>query len=181
MRHALRLTTTAGGLLALALLAAACSASSSTTQPIGGAETFILTSTSAVADPAYLVTAAGAFAAKGTLAALGAGKSTVKFGDGTFIMARPVAGVHVVVRSLSRRTCAAVLVETGTYTVGSGTGRYIGISGYGTEKARFTAMLPRRGGGKCDTSRTALMLAASPARTIVRGTGTVLIPPHQKG
>ena len=108
MRHALRLTTTAGGLLALALLAAACSASSSTTQPIGGAETFILTSTSAVADPAYLVTAAGAFAAKGTLAALGAGKSTVKFGDGTFIMARPVAGVHVVVRSLSRRTCAAV-------------------------------------------------------------------------
>ncbi len=176
MPHALRLTTTAGGLLALALSAAACAAGGNGTQAIGGPETFVLTSTSAVAYPAYLVTASGAFAAKGTLAAMAPGQSTAKFRDGTFVLTHPVNDVRVAVRSLNHRTCAAVLDQTGTYTIGSGTGKYRGISGYGTETARFTATLPRAKSGRCDISKA--MAVPSPAHTIVRGTGTVLIPPH---
>lgn len=180
MRRSSRLTSTLGSLLglALALTAAGC-ATSDQTPAVGGAEHFLLTSTSSVAAPAYLVRASGAFAAKGTLPASGQSASVVKFPRGTFVLTHPLAGLHVAVRSLNKRTCAAVLVQSGTFTLSSGTGAYAGITGYGTDQASITALLPRRPDGSCNTSGKARRAAGS-AATVIEASGSVLIPPHKK-
>jgi hypothetical protein len=183
MRYASRLTMTAGGLLALAFAASGC-AGRSAPQAVGGAENFVLTTTSSAADPVYQVRASGAFAAKGTFASVRTGpdESMVRFPGGTFIMTHPLSSVRFTVQSLNKHSCAAVLERTGTFTLSSGTGAYAGITGYGTDAARFSATLPRRADGKCAVSGKALRKAVSAgpaglAAPVIRTTGSLVIPP----
>jgi hypothetical protein len=119
-----------------------------------GNERLVLRSAASSLNPVYAVSASGVFAGAGTLPGIGDGRneSMARFSDGTFIVTHPVQDQKTTVQQVDSRTCAMIVDQTGTYTIGRGTGAYKGITGYGTDLADFTGTLPRRN-GKCDTAR----------------------------
>jgi hypothetical protein len=185
MHQLLRAAMSAVALLGLAAAAGCSKAGAGTgdeTAARGGAETFVLTTSSSAPNPAYAITAAGVFAAKGTLTGIGAGQnsSLAKVAGGSFVMSHPVQDEKVTHRTLSTRTCAVLLKQTGSFTLSKGTGDYAGLTGYGTDNGTFTATLPRKKDGACNTSSKAQPVAGS-LHVTIRASGTLLIPPRKAG
>jgi hypothetical protein len=180
MRQSLRAALTAGSLAGLAAVAGCSTAGASpSSQARGGAETLVLTTGSAAADPVYSVAARGIFQGAGRVTGIGDGKnaSLVTLPGGTFRISHPVSGEQTGQRQLNRKTCAVLVTESGSFTLSNGTGKFQGISGFGTDHGQFTATLPRRASGSCETSSSATPVKGSVHVTIT-APATVLIPPR---
>ena len=173
----LRLRPHACGLLAATsvLVLAGCSAHA--TPARGGNEKFLLRSDSWPGNPDYAATASGVFADTGTFPGIGDGRnqSLARLTGGTFVLSHPAAQEQTTRQQTDSRTCAVVIEQKGSFTLGRGTGEYKGIAGYGTFSADYTGVMPRRN-GKCDTSPGAVPVRGSTHAVIV-GTGAVLLPP----
>jgi hypothetical protein len=181
MHQVLRATMSAAALLALAAAAGCSKAGASDETPArGGAESFVLTTSSSDPNPGYAVTAAGVFAATGTLTGVGSGQnsSLAKVTGGTFVMTHPVQDEKVSHRSLSKKTCVVLLTQTGSFTLSKGTGDYAGLTGYGTDSGTFAATLPRKKDGACETSSKAEPVPGS-VHVTIKASGTLLIPPRK--
>jgi hypothetical protein len=137
----------------------------------------VLRSDSWPGNPDYAVTATGVFADTGTFPGIGNGRdqSLARLAGGTFVLTHPAAREQTVRQQTNSSTCAIVLDQKGSFTVGRGTGAYKGITGYGTFSASYTGVLPRRN-GKCDTSPGAVPVRGS-THAVIIGTGAVLLPP----
>lgn len=164
------------GLLAAASVLALAGCAAQATPARGGNEKFVLRSDSWPGNPVYAATASGVFSDTGTFPGIGNGRnqSLARLSDGTFILTH-LAGVKTTLQKTDSRTCAVILDQKGSFTLGRGTGAYKGIKGYGTFTAAYSGVLPRRD-GKCDTSPTAVPVKGS-ARAVIIGTGAVLLPP----
>lgn len=178
MHHQLRLPVQACGLLttATALVLAGCSAHA-TSAAREGNETFVLRSDSSSANPVYSVTASGVFPATGTFPGIGDGRnqSIARFPAGTFVVTHPVSDQKTTVQQMDSHSCAVIVDQKGSFTVGRGTGAYKGITGYGTDTMDFTGTLPKRN-GKCDTSPNALPVKGT-AHSVIVAKGAILLPP----
>jgi len=178
MHHQPCLRARALGLLAAAAAAALAGCSAHPTSAArGGNERFVLRSDASSVNPVYKVSASGVFSASGTFPGIGDGRdqSLARFPDGTFVVTHPASDLKPTVHDMDSRTCAMILDETGTFTVGGGTGAYKGITGYGSDTAQFTGTLPRRN-GKCDTSATAVPVPGT-AHAVIVARGAILLPP----
>lgn len=178
MHHQTRLRAQAVGLLTAASVSALAGCSAHATSAArGGSEKLILRSDSSSANPVYSVTASGVFSATGTFPGIGDGRnqSIARLSDGTFVVTHPASSQKATVQHMDGRTCAVILDQKGTFTVGRGTGAYKGITGYGTDTADFTGTLPKRN-GKCDTSPNALPVKGT-AHAVIIAKGEVLLPP----
>ncbi len=178
MHQHLRPRLQAGGLLASAVVAGLTGCAAHANVARGGTETFVLSSASSASNPDYLGTASGVFSDKGTFPGIGNGRnaSMAKLSDGTFVVTHPASAARTTLQTVNNRTCAVVLEQRGSFTVGKGTGTYKGITGYGTDITRFTGVLPKQGNGKCDQSASAILVAGS-AHSKITATGSILIPP----
>jgi hypothetical protein len=172
----LRLRGSAAALLTSVVALAGCSAHA-TSAAREGNEKFVLRSDTSSLNPVYAVTASGVFAGTGTFPGIGDGRnqSMARFSDGTFIVTHPARDQKTTVQQVDSRTCAMIVDQTGTYTIGRGTGAYKGITGYGTATADFTGTLPRRN-GKCDTSAAAVPVKGT-AHAVIVAKGAILLPP----
>jgi hypothetical protein len=143
----------------------------------GGNEKFVLRSDSWLGDPVYAARASGVFSDSGTFPGIGNGRnqSLARLSGGTFVLTHPATAEKITLRQTDSRTCAVVIDQKGSYTVGRGTGAYKGITGYGTFTADYRGVLPRRN-GKCDTSRGAVPVKGS-THAVIIGTGALLLPP----
>ena len=180
MRHTPRLTLTVSALLAVSAVAAGCSSAGATqARARFGTETFVLATTSAAVNPDYGLRASGLFAGAGTMPGIGSGEnsSVARLPGGTFIVSHPASDEKVTSQSVNPHTCVAVLRQSGTYSIGHGTGTFAGMTGYGTDTGTITARLPRHAGGSCDTSTSARPVAGS-VHAVITMTGRVLIPPR---
>jgi hypothetical protein len=157
------------------LLLAGCSARA--TPARGGNEKFVLRSDSWPGNPDYAVTASGVFADTGTFPGIGNGRnqSLARLSGGTFVFNRLATPEKTTRQQTDSRTCAVVVEQKGSFTLGRGTGEYKGIAGYGTFSADYTGVLPRRN-GKCDTRAGAVPVKGS-THAVIIGTGAVLLPP----
>jgi hypothetical protein len=164
------------GLLALAAVSAGCTGS---VPPAAreGSELLVLTANSAASNPDFSGVASGVFRAKGTFPGVGNGQdaSLAKLPGGTFVVSHPAGAQKVTRESVNARSCAVVLDRAGPFTVGQGSGRYKGITGYGTDTAQFTGVMPRTD-GKCVTSASAQPVRGT-ARLVITAKGSVLLPP----
>jgi len=182
MQQLLRAALTAAGLAGLAA-AAGCTTAGASAGPYGGArggaETLVLTTRSDGPDPVYSVAATGVFKATGRATGIGNGQNTslVTLPGGTFRISHPVKAEHAGNRALNKKTCAVVLTETGSFTLSKGTGSYLGLTGYGTDHGRFTATLPRRKNGACNTSDSVQPVSGS-VTEVITAPATILIPPR---
>jgi hypothetical protein len=166
-----------GVLLAAATAAAGCAARAQSTAR-AGAEELVLSSNSAAGNPAYKLVTYGVFRETGTSVGIGNGQneSLAKLPDGTFVVRHPVADQKVTLESVNPRSCEVVVDQSGTFTVGGGTGAFRGITGYGTDTVRYRARLGRGHGGRCDPSRTGPPFGGS-TETVIKANGSVLLPP----
>jgi|HubBroStandDraft_5_1064220.scaffolds.fasta_scaffold11998_4 hypothetical protein len=178
MHQQLRLRLRAGGVLAITAVAGLAGCSAHVKVAREGTETFVLSTDSAASNPDYSATASGLFADRGTFPGIGDGRnaSMAKLAGGTFVVTHPSADAKTTLQTVNSHSCAVVFEQRGTFTVGRGTGAYKGITGYGTDTARFTGVLPKDADGKCDTSASASPVQGS-THSVITATGSILIPP----
>jgi hypothetical protein len=133
-----------------------------------GTQRFILTTHSMASPPVYRAVASGVFSATGHAQATSKASTAplkITFPDGTLLISQVSAGKQT--GTVDAKTCVADYKDTGVrYTVGSGTGKYRGISGSGTADVRFIGTLPKLSNGKCDESPTATPIAGTTSSTI---------------
>jgi hypothetical protein len=165
-----------GGLLALAAVSAGCMGSVPRAAR-EGPELLVLTANSAASNPDFSGVASGVFRAKGTFPGVGNGQdaSLARLPGGTFVVSHPAGAQKVTRESVNARNCAVVLDRAGRFTVGQGSGKYKGITGYGTDTAKFTGVMPRKD-GKCVISASAQAVRGT-ARTVITAKGSVVLPP----
>ena len=111
------------------------------------------------------VVAYGAFNASGTDNATSKTKDTFTFPGGSFRV------THKNTRSrqhFSKRTCAGVVNQRGTYKISNGTGRYAGISGHGRFRVRVL-LVTRHTSSGCSRKPIAV-------QTMIRAHGPVSVP-----
>jgi len=178
MHQQVRLRLQAVGLLAITAVAGLTGCAAHANVAREGTERFVLSSDSAASNPDYSATASGLFADRGTFPGIGNGRnaSMAKLAGGTFVVTHPSADAKTTLQTVNSHTCAVVFEQKGTFTVGKGTGAYKGITGYGTDTAHFTGMLPKDADGKCDTSASASPVQGS-THAVITATGSILIPP----
>jgi hypothetical protein len=157
------------------LVLAGCAAHA--TPARGGNEKFVLRSDTWPGNPDYAATASGVFADTGTFPGIGNGRnqSLARLSGGTFVFNRLATQEKTTRQQTDSRTCAVVVEQKGSFTLGRGTGEYKGIAGYGTFSADYTGVLPRRN-GKCDTRAGAVPVKGS-THAVIIGTGAILLPP----
>jgi hypothetical protein len=138
----------------------------------------VLTARSAAPDPAYTGVASGVFRARGTFRGVGDGADATlaNLPGGTFVLTHPAAAQKVTRESVNARSCAAVLDRAGKITFGQGTGKYKGITGFGTETTDFTEVMPRGKDGTCLTGATVHPVSGT-AHMVITAKGSVLLPP----
>jgi hypothetical protein len=177
MHPHLRLLACPLATVSVAAAIAGCSATHATAAR-EGPETFVLRTGSASSNPDFSVTATGLFSATGTFPGIGNGQnqSLARLPDGTFVVTHPVKDEKTTQQSVNSKTCRARVDQTGTFTVGKGTGAYQGITGYGTDTADFTFTLPRADDGKCDESQNAVPVKGS-THGVITAKASVLLPP----
>ena len=139
------------GLPTAAFIAAAGVPAASASQAVSGAEHFQIVRISATAATSSVV-ATGAFTAGGTVVGGNGnnGTSTVTLPAGTFKITHHT--VHAK-GSVNPRTCLFTVTGAGTYKLGSGTGKYAGITGSGKFVLRILAVDARDAQGKCTMSK----------------------------
>jgi hypothetical protein len=97
---------------------------------------------------------------------------TFKFAGGTFLVkhATKKGTQH---QSFNPKTCLFQYSEKGTFKVGSGTGKYKGISGGGTYALSVVGIGAKLKNGKCNPSQTA---PAAGQQQEIQAVGTVKLP-----
>jgi hypothetical protein len=141
-------------------------AAASTRSAVSGTEHFQLMTTSATSKTSSLV-ATGVFTAGGTNTDTSNSTGTAKFANGTFVITHS-KGTGT--QSFNPNTCLFKASLTGTYTLGSGTGAYAGISGSGTYALSIIGV-GATSGGTC--SKT---LAPVAFQQVIRASGPVSLP-----
>jgi hypothetical protein len=117
------------------------------TAAASGTEHFYLMTTESSA-ATYVVLANGLFTAGGTDIA-GNTVDTVKLPGGTFKVNHGGAS-KLIKQQVNAKTCFALFEGSSTITVGSGTGRYKGISGSGSAIITDMGIAPRTAKGACN-------------------------------
>jgi hypothetical protein len=140
------LIVTIAGAIAVSGATAASAASPGTVRSLAsGTEHFHYMTTSATSSKASII-ATGVFTGGGVDTS-GKTADTVTFPRGTFKINHP--GATHGKQTLNPRTCLFTDSETGSYTLGGGTGAYAGISGHGTAVITILAVTARNSAGKC--------------------------------
>ncbi len=139
------------GLPAAAIIGAAGLPAASASPAVRGAERFQIVKISMTAPTSSLI-ATGAFTAGGTISGGNGsnGTATVRLPGGTFKITHHT--VHAK-GSVNPKTCLFKVTGNGTYKLGSGTGKYAGITGSGKFVLRILAVDARDASGKCTLSR----------------------------
>jgi len=126
----------------------AASASPGSPRAVSGTEYVQVMSTSTAGGPASVI-ARGVFTAAGE-AHIGAGRvGTFAFPGGTITLSHR-SGRQA--PQVDPRTCLTVISQSGTYQITGGTGRYAGISGYGTYQLSLEFIFARSQ-GQCASGR----------------------------
>jgi len=142
------LTSAAAVAAGAAIAAAGITAAAAAPRPAAsGTEHFQLMSTSATSKTSSL-TAYGVFTAGGTDTRTTRSTDTVTFPNGTFVITHS-KGTGT--QSFNPKTCLLKVNLMGTYSLGSGTGAYAGISGSGTYQLSILAV-GAKSGGTCSTT-----------------------------
>ena len=131
-----------GTLSVAAVISGASLAGASGSAAASGTEHFQLMSTSATSKTSGLI-ATGVFTVGGTDTRTTSTTDTVTFSNGTFVITHSKGTGS---QSFNPQTCLLKLNLTGTYTLGSGTGAYAGISGSGTYQLTILAVGAKSGG-----------------------------------
>src|ERR1700684_2247204 len=120
MHQHLRPRLQAGGLLACAVVAGVTGCAAHANIARGGTETFVLSSDSSASNPDYLGTASGVFSDKGTFPGIGNGHnaSMSKLSGGTFVVTHPASAAKTTLQTVNSRTCAVILEQRGTFSLG---------------------------------------------------------------
>jgi hypothetical protein len=143
---------------------AAISHPASTHAAVTGTQHFQLVSAS-LSGKNNPVVAYGAFNASGTDNATSKTKDTFTFPGGSFRVTHKNTHSR---QHFSKRTCAGVVHQRGTYKISNGTGRYAGISGHGRFRVRVL-LVTRHTPSGCGQKPIAV-------QTIIRARGPVSVP-----
>jgi hypothetical protein len=131
---------------------------------VTGTEHFQLVS-SAVNSNAGPVAAYGVFNDSGAQVQISNSKDTFKFPTGSFVVKHKTTHAR---SRFSRRTCAGVIHQRGTYKISNGAGAYAGISGHGRFRLRILFVARHTAHG-CSNKPIAV-------QTIIRARGPVSLP-----
>jgi hypothetical protein len=172
-----RVLAKAGAILAAAAGATLLTGGWASAGDPSGTQSFVLSTHSTAANPVYTAVATGVFSATGTAQATSTASNAplkASFPGGTFEISQVTAGKQT--GTINPSTCAAVYTDSGLkYKLGSGTGKYTGITGSGTANLKFTGTLPKLSNGKCNESTTATPIAGT-AYSVVHASGPVTLP-----
>jgi hypothetical protein len=146
MQHRTRLLAAAStAVTAAALAVSGLAAASAATPAASGTEHFqIMTTSSSERAPSTIV-ATGVFTAGG-LDHPGSKADTITFPGGGFKISHSRGHGK---QTFNPKTCLFVISQHGTFKVGSGTGKYAGISGHGTYQLSILAVGARTAKGAC--------------------------------
>jgi hypothetical protein len=131
---------------------------------VTGTEHFQLVS-SAVNSNGGPVAAYGVFNDSGAQVQISNSKDTFKFPTGSFVVKHKTTHGR---SRFSRRTCAGVIHQRGTYKISNGAGAYAGISGHGRFRLRILIVARHTAHG-CSNKPIAV-------QTIIRARGPVSLP-----
>ncbi len=120
-------------------------------QAASGTEHFYLMTTQPSASK-YTVIASGVFTGGGTDSS-GNTVDKVKLPGGTFKISHS-GQIHIVVQKVNSKTCLAQFKGTASFTIGSGTGAYKGISGSGKATVAALEIAKRNAKGQCNPNAT---------------------------
>jgi hypothetical protein len=128
-----------------------------------GPQHFVIVATGPLGTPAR-ITLSGPISGVGTSVDTET-EGTVTVNGGTIHASHPVLTQN---NTFNAASCTFKIDETGTYTLGEGTGRYTGVSGTGTYKTKGTIVFRHTANG----------CSAQPLVSIVttRGTGVTTLP-----
>jgi hypothetical protein len=159
--------TAAGTAAAVAVIGGTGLAIASTHSATAQTEHFQLVSTSTTSRNSNVI-GYGAFTAGGTDTAGAHNTDAVTFPDGTFKLVHKDVS-HT--QHFNPATCQFTFGAKATYTIGSGTGKYAGISGSGTAQVSVLGIGARNSKGACSMS-----LPPVAQQQIIRASGPVSLP-----
>jgi hypothetical protein len=143
---------------------AAASRPAASHRAVTGTEHFQLVSASLTSGKSPLA-AYGAFNASGTDTQGNGNTDTFAFPGGSFLVKHKATHSR---SHFSKRTCAGVVRQRGTYKISNGTGTYAGISGHGHFKFRLLIVARHTSHG-CSQKPIA-------SQTVIRARGPVTLP-----
>jgi len=158
----------AAGAIATSGVMTAAAVPASPRAAVSGTEHFQIMSTSATSKTSSLV-AYGVFTAGGTDTRTTSSTDTATFANGTFVITHHRSSGT---QSFNPTTCLFKITESGTYSLGSGTGAYAHISGSGTYQLSILGV-GAKSGGTCANPQTTPPVAF---HQVINASGSVSLP-----
>jgi hypothetical protein len=159
------ITSAAVAATAVAMLGGTGIAAASSHAAAAKTETFQLMSTSGTSNKSSVI-AYGAFTAAGVDTSGKGNTDTVTFANGSFKLVHKQTGGS---QHFNTTTCLLTGTQTATYTLGSGTGAYAGISGSGKATVGILGVATRNSKGQCTHNLAAFHL-------VINASGPVTLP-----
>jgi len=149
-------------------LTAAGAAAASSRGAVSGTESFQLMSTNGTSNKSSMIAYGSVFTAAGTDVSGKGNTDTVTFPNGSFKLVHKITGGT---QQFNPATCLLSITQKATYTVGSGTGAYAGISGSGKAVVNGLGIGGRNSKGKCSQSAPPVAF-----HLVINGSGPVSLP-----
>ena len=161
------ITSAAIAATAVALLGGTGIAAASSHATATKTENFQLMSTSGTSNKSSVI-AYGAFTAAGVDTPGAHNTDTLTFPNGALKLVHKITGGK---QHIDPATCLVTVTQTATYTLGSGTGAYKGVTGSGNAKLNILGIATRNSAGKCSMAKAPLAF-----HLVINGSGPVTMP-----